>query len=221
MSNSFETLPQDLPKFVDNIHSHFASLQRVAYLFKVQREGGFKILGLKNFVKTRWLSLGESLERLLIIWDSLIEYMKQKPKFSGLKKVKYDYFSSLLENKAFKMKIIVWAGIIQRINLSNIIFQNQCLEIQNLKSQIHLCIRDIASLFIKSEFIPQDISSFVQTDWINGPETREKFLNFKDFIFILGTDLDPRLNEVINWDITIQEEITSTVTQEITVPSLF
>jgi len=102
------------------------------------------------------------------------------------------------------MKIIVWAGIIQRINLSNIIFQNQCLEIQNLKSQIHLCIRDIASLFIKSEFIPQDISSFVQTDWINGPETREKFLNFKDFIFILG-----RLNEVINWDISIQEEITS------------
>jgi len=209
LSNSLEILPQDLSKFVDNIHNHFASPQRVAYLFRVQRERSYKVLGLRRFVKTRWLSLGESLERLLIIWDSLAEYMKQRPKFIGLKKVKYDYFSSLLENKTFKMKIIVWAGIINKINSRNITFQSQHLEIQNLKSQIYLCIQELARLFIKPQHIPQDISNFVQTDWIDGPETRAKFLSFKDFISTLGTDLDPRISEVLDWEENVQEEITT------------
>ena len=85
LSNSFENLPSEMTKFVEDIHNHFSSPQRVAYLNNLQKGKNMKVLNLKHYAKTRWLSLGQSLTRLLEIWESLIDYMKSKPKFSGLK----------------------------------------------------------------------------------------------------------------------------------------
>ena len=88
LSKALETLPKEVTKFIKKIHSHFSYPQRVAYLCKVQKENNFEVLSPVHFVPTRWLSMGQSLARLLHIWNSLQEYMKQKLLISGSKKVK-------------------------------------------------------------------------------------------------------------------------------------
>lgn len=75
--HSLNSIPDELMNFIDGIHNHFVSPQRVSYLHNIQSEREFPMLSPKHYVKTRWLSLGESLQRLLIIWDSLIEYGKE------------------------------------------------------------------------------------------------------------------------------------------------
>ena len=75
LNKAWEVLPEVIKKFIKSIHSHFSSPQRVAYLNALQAEQGYKILTLCHYVSTRWLSLGQSLERLLALWDSLVCYM--------------------------------------------------------------------------------------------------------------------------------------------------
>jgi len=66
--------------------------------------------------------------------------MKEKPKFTGLTAVNYDYFISLLGEKMFKLKIIALFRIVERLNDANIGFQGHTIEIQNLKHYMIKCI---------------------------------------------------------------------------------
>ena len=62
-----EDLAKKIMGFVTKIHSHLISPQRVAMLTRVQKENEKPIKKLKKNIKTRWLSFGISLERLLEI----------------------------------------------------------------------------------------------------------------------------------------------------------
>ena len=75
LKNSLGELPENLIKFVLKIHQHFKSPQRKALLSMIQKENNKRQLGLKPYIKTRWLSLGNSLNRIIEIWDSLQLYM--------------------------------------------------------------------------------------------------------------------------------------------------
>lgn len=75
VKNSITILPKKLIKFITKSHEHFISPERRATLLRIQREEGKPQLYPKKWVKTRWLSLGETLIRLLKIWDSLTIYM--------------------------------------------------------------------------------------------------------------------------------------------------
>jgi len=57
VDKSLDTLPEELMDFIYDIHNHFIRTQRIAYLNRLQIEKGFKVLSLKHYVKTRWLSL--------------------------------------------------------------------------------------------------------------------------------------------------------------------
>ena len=83
----------------------------MSYLNSIQAEQGWPILNLCHFVQTRWLSLGQSLERILTIWNSLVYYMNQKPPFPGMTDKKYKSFSDLLEDRFFRLEIICLSAI--------------------------------------------------------------------------------------------------------------
>ena len=68
-------LPRNLLNFVGKLHKHFKSPQRKALLRRIQKENNENQLILKPYIKTRWLSLGDSLERIIEIWGSLVNYM--------------------------------------------------------------------------------------------------------------------------------------------------
>jgi len=133
IKKSLEELPSDITDFISDIHSHFSkSPQRVAILHQVQEGEDLNPLSLCHYAKTRWLSLGLSLKRLLKIWDSLIKYIGVA-KVEDLKNSnKYQKFLSFLQDDLFKTKIIFLSSVINKISSRNINFQNQALEIQEL-----------------------------------------------------------------------------------------
>ena len=88
----------------------------------------------------------------------------------------------------------------------NIIFQNQSLEIHQLKEQIYQCIREIGSLFIKSELVPRDISEFKEDDWKDLNDAKDKFLSPSDFLSTLCIDLDSKLGELKNLTLSKQKD---------------
>jgi len=86
------------------------SPQRKAKLAKIPKELGQSILLPKHYVKTRWLSLRESLMRFLEIWEALTEYMKKntdnvpkkkKNKNNTFQKFDYKHHLELLESQIF------------------------------------------------------------------------------------------------------------------------
>jgi len=193
---SLESLPDQVTNFVTEIHNHFISPQRVAYLHKIQLEKGYSLLSPKHYIKTRWLSIGESLNRLLLIWHSLIDYMRKRPPFPGMKKEKYDEFTKLLENKEFKLQIIFMNKVIGKLNETSIKFQNQTSEIQNLKLEISRCLRDLAKLYVHHHQIPKNVIEFSEKYWTNSIEQQDKFLSPRDFIISISENLDSRLREI-------------------------
>jgi len=163
LQKSLTVLPNNILSFIEDIHNHFVSPQRKAYLNQLQLDENMKVLCPKNYIKTRWLSMGESLKRILEIWDSLSKYMAQKPSF-GVSDQKYEDFVKLLESKSFKAKIQVLASIVNKLNQINIRFQDQTLEIQHIKLEIQRFIKFLCNLYMKNEFHP-DFNQFDEQKW--------------------------------------------------------
>jgi len=75
LRNSVGQLPQEIMTFITKLHSHFVSPQRKAQLTRIQEtRGEVRSVVLKTYVKTRWLSLGNSLERVIRLWEPLEIY---------------------------------------------------------------------------------------------------------------------------------------------------
>ena len=135
LQDSLKKMPDLITDFIDDIHNHVRSPQRVAYLQDIQLDNNFRILAPKRYVKTRWLSLGETIKRLLEIWNSLILYIQAKPKDLGAKETKYSEFLLILQDDFFKKKIQILGCLVDKMNATNIIFQNQSMETNNIKTE--------------------------------------------------------------------------------------
>ena len=190
---AIKTLPKRIMKFIKKIHKHFSWPQRRAFLAKIQRENQFKILAPIHYIETRWLSLGFSLRRILQIWDSLIQYMKAEPKFFGVKLKTYGYFIKLLEDKVFQLQITCLANIIDKINGVNIRFQDQRMEIQNLKYEMNKFLREIMDLYIIPTEIPDDTRDLREKEWQDMEIQKKNFSKTDDFLSKVSLELDYRL----------------------------
>lgn len=208
IKKSLEELPNDLTDFISDIHSHFSnSPQRVAILHQVQKGENLNPLSLCHFAKTRWLSLGSSLRRLLKIWDSLVKYIEQAKKDDKRNGSKYQSFLFLLQDEVFKMKIIFFSSVIDKISTRNVNFQNQSLEIQELQNQIKLCVLEIISLFIKTKHIPFDLKGVSPQMWEANNDILRDDNEFLDTIIL---ELNPDLKGIRNIkEKTVQKEIFS------------
>ena len=160
--------------FVEKIHAYFCSSQRVARLKAIQESEGMLILGLKNYKEIRWLSLGESLKRILEIWPSLILYMnKEILVCKADEKKRIEKFKDNLNQKVFKVKIHILSKIIGIINQTNAIFQTPTLEVQRVKSQTKQIIQSLAQILF-NEVHSDLLKVKAISDW-ESDETKEKF----------------------------------------------
>ena len=197
IQNSLEELHDDINNFVIELHSHFASPQRRSALRRIQEENNvLRPLTLKTYVKTRWLSLGNSLERVIQLWKYLIIYMeeniaKENKKLNKNKQLGHLDFKkiyNLLTNEAFTKKIEFLHFIISKINKCNINLQNKTLPIHELKMWMITCYTQILALLIKPEKIGMnDLKIILQQNW-NKPEVQKDwFMLPQDFTFNLAT----------------------------------
>jgi len=129
---------------VNRIHHHFAFPQRKAALKRIQEENNMEVLLLKEYGQTRWLSLGQCMERLLKIWPSLelyttktIERKKLTSKFAkSVKKL-----DSFLKNKVFKLKIMALSFMVNQINLLSQLLQSQIFNLGELRTEMIVCFK--------------------------------------------------------------------------------
>ena len=195
--STLEELEDKTLSFVEKIHFHFLSPQRKAVLSRIQKEENLPNVGLKRYVETRWLSLGLSLKRLLQIWTSLIRYMENHLIITAKEKGR-GKFLELLKDKYFKLRIIFVSGVIEKINMINVQFQNQTLEIDQLLFLMKKIIRDIAELIIKATNVPEDLTLLYNLDWSDN----EEFLrDDNNLLSTLARELDNELFlEIIELD---------------------
>ena len=199
IKHSLKVLPSNVRSFISNIHNYFTSPQRRERLKAVQKENNFKILMPLNYVKIRWLSLGNSLSRLIEIWPSLQIYMNTYSGEKGVRcsqtinsipeedieisQINYKDTASLLNDESFYLKIAFLSIIISRINHYNIIFQSQGLDIAQLKTQIYECFATILELImIPSKLDLQNLTKFFSINWLNEENHEIWFLKTESLI---------------------------------------
>jgi len=227
IKHSLKLLPDNVRSFISNIHNYFTSPQRREKLKAVQKENSHKILMPLNYVKTRWLSLGNSLSRLIEIWPSLQIYMNT---YSGEKGVRcsqvinskpeedveiaqlnYKEISTLLNDESFYVKIAFLSLIINRINHYNIVFQNQGLDIAQLKYQIYECFAMILELvIIPSKLDLQDLKKYFTINWPNLENHEIWFLDSEDLVKKLQKEHSQELSKLRNLTSAQQEAFTKT-----------
>jgi len=142
LHHCLEILSEKVLGLVNKIHN-FNFPQRIALLNKTQKENNFKELSPKHYAKTRWLSLEESLERFLDMWDGLRKFVDQKPSLTGVTTKQYEKLLSLLNDKKLRFDIIFLSGVRNKINKANVELQNSKLEIQNLKIILFKLVKSI------------------------------------------------------------------------------
>jgi len=193
VKHTMKELPEVISDFIDTMHHHFANPQRTAALYKIQKELGHKQLVLCHFVPTRWLITGKSIKRILEIWESLIKYLESKPKSSGLKKFDYLKYLNLLQDKGFKLKFTFLNTLLERINQTNITYQSQHIEIQELFRQMKNCIDELTEILLIPEKIPQDLSDLKTIPWSDEIAIQVYFRAEDVFIKLMGRELHPDL----------------------------
>ena len=210
LNKSLTLLPEEM-KFIESICQHFSSSQREAKLLQIEKKNNCKELGVKKYLKIRWLSLGQTLARIIEIWDSILAYMKEKPYYPGVPKKNYDDWIKLLEDQTFKCKLICLSGIInKKVNKSNITWQKQTLEVQNINSEMNHCLKGIANLFLDPNCIPLDISIMKANNWDKEENLYEHFLPVEKFLKNLEREVDPNLKDVLTFETEIQNKFTET-----------
>jgi len=178
LKHSLKSLPDEITQFVENISNHFSSPQRKAFLKKVQQENEEKILYPKKLAMTRWLSMGDSLKRIIEIWGSLSKYFdilvsqenplkikKKKKKSIENAKSKNKGIQKLLKDQMFYVKIQLMSHIINTLNKYNIRLQNQKSSVSELKKNINECYYSFLELVLTPSHMNMDFKEFLNQDW--------------------------------------------------------
>ena len=199
LEKSYKTLSTEIQDFVREIHTHFSSSQRKSLLQEIQQNmllDSPKAL-LKNFIDTRWLSMGESIERILYIWDSLQLYMETINKDDNYKKLttkESKVLEALLDSQLFRCKMLLLSKIIEKLNEINKIFQSQTLPFDTIKAQIKLLWKSISRLFLNEKKLISEETDSVSLDWKSKTIQKKYFLPKIDFFKSLPANVDQALN---------------------------
>jgi len=203
VKHSLDQLPKEMLKFIDDIHHYFSFPQRRAALRIFQENHKFEILVPREYASTRWLSLGQSLERILAIWNSVKSYMKSKVNEKKKRKKKNKDFKKLenlnefLQDEIFELKIKLLHHIISKINSLSQSLQNQSFSLGALKSQMKICFESIFRLLCKREkFDKIAFEEIIKKDWENEATQEDWLMNDEEFILNLQNFVDSIFSKI-------------------------
>lgn len=202
IKNSMKFLPSQILDFISSIHKHFKnSPQRRVAFQKFQMNKGLDPLLLVPYIRTRWLSLGDSLKRLITLWDVLTFYIRglketiipeentidddedNEEDLNTSKKLSYTELHECLTNNYFKAQILFLYYIIKKLNTYNIRLQDQTLTAPGLKSEVFACYDEMCSLIMDPLDITQsNFSKRANLQWDKAETHRRWFLDNEAFI---------------------------------------
>lgn len=177
---SLKGFPDDVIDIITGISKHFAySTQKRAQLKELQTKAGTPHLGVLHYIETRWLSMGDSLERILEIWNDLQAYFeefgsqKEKNFFSEKNQTYLKVLYSLTYklnacNQYFQRDNIFYDSVVEKIQSSFVIFVNMIVksDSRNQKCESHLALpfEKMSNKDIKAGKFHLEIQSFLGDD---------------------------------------------------------
>jgi len=213
LKHSLKALPKNMMSFIDGIHHFFNFPQRKALFKKVQEESlnTPKVpLQLKKYVPTRWTSLGNSLERLVNVWEHLKEftdYVIAHKKNDDIMKITKFHFQ--LNNNVFRLKIHLLNNIINKINRLYQKLQNTQFNIGCLRTEIKLCFESIFKLVCKPEKFDTNFEEILLIQWDDAVVQSEWFLFGNEFLNALSNKFDSRFEYLKKFSCAFQNNFVS------------
>lgn len=188
--------------FVEDLHSYFNFPQRRAKFKAIQESLGKRELVLKKYIDSRWLSLGESLNRLLIILEEMGIYMDRAIIEEEGSLENLIFFSTCLKDEHFYMEILFLTSIISRLNDCNKLLQSQDYQAHEFKTEIRLCFKFFLRLVVREEKVLDDIKNHSNLDWTEPAIQNEWFMDNSTFIDSLSENVHEKLSCINNWSLS-------------------
>jgi len=161
LKKALKAFPESVLNIITGISTHFNySSQRRACLEEIQIENNLPQLTVLNFVLTRWLSMRETVKRILDIWKSLILYFSQH----GSKKEK-DYCTP--SNEVYLRILYI---LLDQINGYNVYFQEDNIFYNDIIEKIQECF-----VLFYNMLVPEEEKNLAFEDLY-----RQPFENLKD-----------------------------------------
>ncbi|XP_072391432.1 zinc finger protein 862-like [Diabrotica undecimpunctata] len=138
-SNACLKLPRSVEDFVRDIYSHFnLSVKRLNILKEFQEFCDLKPHRLLRPSQTRWLSLQQVVDRILLQYDALVLYFTNAVFEDQTHKT--DNILSALKNKMYKMYLLFLSYVLKIVNVANVDFQSE-------KPRLHQILPRISALY--------------------------------------------------------------------------
>ena len=137
---------------------HKAAKLRDIVASKGDSKAGEKVVAIKSYIKTRWTSFYESLDRILELSSSLQQYFTQNSKTD--KKKAYLSSENILMLRLLRCLVLKLTGYIKFLETEN-------LDVTTIASRTKSCIADIGDfLFQTSDFVSDTQGSLKNYDQV-------------------------------------------------------
>ena len=196
LEKSFLKLPDKIRNFITQIHHHFKFPQRKSLLAQTQAEmpeGTCKGLPL-DYCDTRWLSLSESLDRLLNIWPSLTKYMEKMNSTPKHRTSETQNFEDLLQSEIFRLQILCLKEIVGKVAMTNEIFQSQDLRVDRVNQELKSCWKSLTKLILNEEKLTQEHLDSLSVNFDDDEAIKSYTLTSPEFFGIVATHIHPSLS---------------------------
>ena len=216
--SAVQTYKQETYKMIKYISAHFTrSPLRVATFERIQKDKGrLTPLNVFSFTKNRWLSLTESLERLMKIWEDLKSYFTEIKDKEGLKYLteeNYCYAQCLFilltqlahYNKEFQKNEMNYNDVLTTMKESFIVFAREVLPKRYEGSsfeelyKISFETKDLGKSPVldfgafKNDFTKNYIDVLNSSSKLSSEKQKALFEDVRSFIFKVLTEMKDRL----------------------------
>jgi len=153
-------------------------------------------------VPTRWLSLGNSVKRILEEWKSLTEFYNLK----DIKEKKNAFTSKLFLCPKTKTYIQVISYFLEKFNITNKIFQDESITSYSLFSLLREFFTSLSKIILKPDFRKRKDLSFGNLYKINLIDDEEISSYFMDSHGCLDSFKKERFRTEVEWSLISEEE---------------
>ena len=165
VKNAMKTLPLKVEDLLVDIYYHFHhSVKRVASLREYADFCSIRYKSILKHTETRWLSLSQSIQRTLEMWDPLCSYFTSHREVEKQGKVRSIF--ELLSKRSTKLWLRFLSNILPVFDKFNLYFQTSSTStVHNLFKESERLLRTVLSFFILPDVIRSHASNLTELNY--------------------------------------------------------
>jgi hypothetical protein len=160
-----KAIPMKVDDLLVDIYYHFHhSVKRVASLVEYTEFCSTEFKSVLKHRETRWLSLGQAIQRTLHLWEPLCSYFHSHPHVEKAGKVRT--ISRLLSDPMSKLWLLFLANVLPVFDKFNKFFQTSSTStIHKVLGECERLLKTVLSFFIDSKTIKENLTDLTKLDY--------------------------------------------------------